>query len=91
LHDDELAAGLVTALLDAGISVPNDISVVGFDNIDASAHFRVPLSSIDVPVRKMVDVALGDICGERVLKGDLVMDGRLILRNSVTSPATANA
>lgn len=86
LHDDELAAGLVTALLDAGVSVPGDVSVIGFDNIDAAAHFRVPLSSIDVPVREMVDYALADVCGERPLKGDLVMDGRLILRDSVAAP-----
>lgn len=85
LHDDELAAGLVTALLDAGVSVPGDLSVVGFDNIDASAHFRIPLSTIEVPVRKMVDVAVSAVCGGETLKGegDVVMDGRLILRDSV--------
>ena len=89
LHDDELAAGLISALLDAGLSVPNDVSVVGFDNIDASAHFRIPLSTIEVPVRKMVDVAVSAVCGDESSKRDVVMDGRLVLRDSVAAPLAA--
>jgi LacI family transcriptional regulator len=84
LHDDELAAGVVTGLLAAGVSIPESVSVLGFDNIDAAAHFRVPLSSIEIPTRRMVDVAVSAVCGETPLRGDVVMPGRLIMRDSIS-------
>ncbi|MCK5845753.1 MAG: LacI family DNA-binding transcriptional regulator [Victivallales bacterium] len=84
LHDDELAAGVISALLDAGVSIPGDVSIFGFDNIEAAAHFRVPLSSIEVPTREMVSLTANAVCGEKKLNGDVVLPGRLIMRASIS-------
>ncbi|RFC64508.1 LacI family transcriptional regulator [Fulvimarina endophytica] len=43
---DEMAIGLVHGLAGAGIRVPHDISVVGFDNIEMSAYALPPLTTI---------------------------------------------
>jgi DNA-binding LacI/PurR family transcriptional regulator len=44
--NDQMALGLIHALSDAGRSVPDDVSVVGFDDIPESAHSLPPLTTI---------------------------------------------
>ncbi|HMO11679.1 MAG TPA: substrate-binding domain-containing protein [Actinotalea sp.] len=55
--NDQLALGLVHACTEAGVRVPQDVSVVGFDDVDGSAHFSPPLTT----VRQEFD-ALGRAC-----------------------------
>lgn len=43
---DEIAIGLISALAEAGIDVPGDMSVVGFDDIELARHYRPPLTTI---------------------------------------------
>lgn len=44
--NDQMAQGAIHALTDRGLRVPEDISIVGFDDIPESAHFRPPLTTI---------------------------------------------
>lgn len=44
--NDQMALGLLGALHDAGLSVPGDVSVVGFDDIPESAFFAPPLTTV---------------------------------------------
>ena len=44
--NDQLALGLLRAFAEAGVRVPDDISVVGFDDVDGSAHFFPPLTTV---------------------------------------------
>lgn len=74
--DDESAVGVLKALSSAGIKVPEDVSVVGFDD-DYTAHYlQVPLSTVRVPKQK-----LGEVAAEHVL--ELIEDGKF---HSVTLP-----
>ncbi|MER7001856.1 LacI family DNA-binding transcriptional regulator [Dactylosporangium sp. NPDC000555] len=43
---DALAQGVVSAAVDAGLSVPEDLSVVGFDDSPAAARMRPPLTTV---------------------------------------------
>lgn len=47
--DDTIVSGFVRALLEFGIRVPQDISVVGFNNRPSCELFSPPLTSVDVP------------------------------------------
>ena len=47
--NDELALGLLRAFAEAGVRVPDDVSVVGFDDIDGAAHFFPPLTTVRQP------------------------------------------
>lgn len=47
--NDLLGMGIVSALMDRGISVPHDIAVVGYDGIAPAAVARVPLTTIKQP------------------------------------------
>lgn len=46
---DKLALGVMREALRQGVRVPEELSIVGFDNISASATAPVPLSTVDVP------------------------------------------
>lgn len=54
---DSLAAGALDAFLELGTGVPEDISVVGFDNRHFSAHQRPPLTTVALPLQKMGELA----------------------------------
>jgi DNA-binding LacI/PurR family transcriptional regulator len=44
--NDQMALGLIHAFREAGLDVPGDVSVVGFDDIPESAHFWPPLTTV---------------------------------------------
>jgi DNA-binding LacI/PurR family transcriptional regulator len=55
--NDLLALGLLRAFAEAGLRVPGDVSVVGFDDVDGSAQFYPPLTTV-----RQEFAALGERC-----------------------------
>ncbi|MBE7698843.1 LacI family DNA-binding transcriptional regulator [Oerskovia sp. Sa1BUA8] len=47
--NDHLALGVLQAFWEAGVVVPRDVSVVGFDDVEGSAHFIPPLTTVRQP------------------------------------------
>ncbi len=91
--NDTAAMGAIRALKEAGLQVPGDVSVVGFDDV-ISAGFQVPsLTTVRQPMAKMGQVA-SKILLERIAQPDkpyvteVVMEPQLIIRES-TGPAKA--
>ena len=66
---DEMAIGAVSAIHEAGLSVPGDVSVVGFDDIESAALLRPPLTTI-----RQNKTALGRVAGESLVR--LIVDER---------------
>ena len=83
--NDQMALGLVHAFRDAGLDVPRDISVVGFDDIPEAAHYWPPLTSV-----RQDFTELGRQCVARLLgPGDvreLPLAPRLVVRGSTGPP-----
>ena len=52
-HNDISAAGALKALADARLRVPDDVAVIGFDDIPLAAHTNPPLSTVRQPMRGM--------------------------------------
>lgn len=52
-QNDYMAIGAINAIREKGLRVPEDIAVVGFDNIDACLYCTPPLSSIAPPFSQM--------------------------------------
>jgi DNA-binding LacI/PurR family transcriptional regulator len=69
--NDQMALGLVRALHEAGIEVPRDVSVAGFDDIPQAAYFWPPLTTVRQDFgelgRRQVAALLADRGGEAVL------------------------
>lgn len=86
--NDQLALGLLRAFAEAGVRVPADVSVVGFDDVDGSAHFFPPLTTVRQEFgalgRRCLEVLLAAIAGEAVESG-LIAPG-LVVRASSGPP-----
>jgi DNA-binding LacI/PurR family transcriptional regulator len=55
---DMVAIGVLRTLRAAGISVPADVSVVGFDNIPSAAHLDPPLTTVDHTIHEIGRLAV---------------------------------
>ena len=84
---DEIASILINKLKDLGYCVPEDISVVGFDNTSLAEFTAPKLTTIQVDVDSMTqtacDILIRMICGEQGIHGRKVISGHLIIRDSV--------
>lgn len=86
-HNDATAFGAVRAISEAGLAIPDDIAVVGFDNISYSAFLNPPLTTIDQKIdvvsEKLVDALLSNIENkEHESCSKTVIDPELIVRAS---------
>lgn len=61
--NDNIAAGAMKALIEKGYKVPQDISIVGFDNMPFCTYVEPPLSTVDVP-----KAYLGKVAVERLIQ-----------------------
>ncbi len=78
-YSDLIALGFEQALLDSGLQVPNDIAVMGFDDIDMAQYSSVPLTTIHQPAEKIGRVAV-EIIKKR-------LDGEAIPNRTVFKPS----
>jgi LacI family transcriptional regulator len=56
-YNDLVAIGLCRALAEVGLVVPDDVSVIGFDDVPLCQYVPVPLTSVRVPTFEMGEVA----------------------------------
>jgi LacI family transcriptional regulator len=56
-HNDISATGAMQALQDSGRRIPEDVAVVGFDDIPMAAHSTPPLTTVHQPMREMGEAA----------------------------------
>jgi DNA-binding LacI/PurR family transcriptional regulator len=88
LANDQMALGLLNALHGAGVSVPGDVSVVGFDDVPEAAYYTPPLTTVRQDFaelgRRGVQLVLARLRGED-FHAEPVMP-QLIVRGS-TAPA----
>ena len=57
-HNDLVAIGLFSGLRRAGLRVPEDMAVVGFDGIDEGQYLEKPLTTVVSPGTSLVEAAL---------------------------------
>jgi LacI family transcriptional regulator len=89
--NDISAIGAIRALKDAGLSVPLDVSVVGFDDIQSAAYSTPSLTTVRQPLTEMgkrgAQVLLERIANrENEFAAEIVMEPELVVRES-TGPA----
>lgn len=61
--NDDVALGVIAALIDHGIPVPQQVSVVGYDDIPSAQRFQVPLTTVAQPKRQMGHLAATVLLG----------------------------
>ncbi|MBB5696173.1 LacI family DNA-binding transcriptional regulator [Muricoccus pecuniae] len=88
--NDIMAMGLLDGLREAGLQVPQDISVVGFDDIPAAARACYGLTTVAQPMTMMLQRGLSLLTG-RIASGNLpdetvILRGQLVVRGSARRP-----
>jgi LacI family transcriptional regulator len=87
-----MALGVVEAARLHGLRVPQDLSVVGFDDTEAARVASPPLTAVAQPLRKMGAVALRTAlrlaAGEHVDSHHVELATELVVRDSTAPPQT---
>lgn len=83
---DSSALGLLQAADELGIRIPGDLSLVGFDNIPATALPRIELTTVEQPVRMIAERAV-EILLDKIEQGTpgyvrQILAPKLVLRSS---------
>ena len=88
-YDDLTALGALAAARSAGIDVPGDLSVTGFDDLFVASYTAPPLTTIRQPMKQMgrraAEILLSLLRGEAVKKS-VTLSGELVVRASTASP-----
>ncbi len=96
--NDMMAIGLIRGLQEAGLCIPQDISVTGFDDIDLAAYLTPPLTTYSQPryelgveaarlMLRLLSVKTGDALPE---PEHIYLRGRLVIRASTNQSSTSN-
>ena len=84
--NDTIAIGVMQCLNNKGIKVPDDISVIGFDDVQADLLLDPPLTTISVPKLDMgteaIQLLLGIINKENIKARKILVPVKLIIRES---------
>lgn len=88
--NDQMALGLLRAFHERGRSVPDDISVVGFDDLPDTNAYDPPLTTVHQDFaevgRRCVELVLQQIGARRSMPGRTLVASRLVVRKSTARP-----
>jgi LacI family transcriptional regulator len=88
--NDQTAIGVLYALAEHGISVPDDVAVTGFDDIPVARHLRPRLTTVRQPIQQLgataFELVYGLISGEQPAQREVVLPTTLIRRRSCGCP-----
>ena len=95
-YNDISAIGSIRAFQDAGLRVPEDISVVGFDDIRIAVHNNPSLTTVRQPLQKMGEIAartlLNRIEEHEEWVPEIAIEPEFVVRNSTArAPALAGS
>lgn len=92
-QNDEFALGIIDAVHEAGLSVPDDISVIGFDGTEEGEHSKPGLTTVAVPLEKIgataMELLLRQVREEHLDANVTTLPARLQIRQSTTAVKSA--
>lgn len=89
--NDMVAIGAMKALREEGLRVPEDISIVGFDDVELASYLDVPLTTVSQQQHEIGEIS-AKILIERIEKigadkpMQIVLKPKLVIRESCSSP-----
>jgi DNA-binding LacI/PurR family transcriptional regulator len=88
---DPMALGAIRAAKRAGLNVPRDLSVVGFDDSALMNSIDPPLTTVRQPIERMcrmiIELLVTQISGNGLPQGELLFEPELVVRGSTAPPA----
>ncbi len=97
-YNDATAIGAMRTACAAGLRIPDDMSIVGFDDIDLARYFEPPLTTVAQPKQQMGSLAVEMVLqlvsnvqqadqANQIEVKDCVLPSRLVVRESTAAPA----
>lgn len=88
--NDIWALGAMTAACEAGISVPDEMAITGFDNEPAGGYGAIPLTTVTHPIEEIVRCAVEELFHlirrkGRIVEKNVLIKGDLLVRKSCGS------
>jgi DNA-binding LacI/PurR family transcriptional regulator len=88
--NDMIALGVIQAIRESGLHCPNDVSVLGFDDLDFAAFSNPPLSSVFQPGYQLgataARILLDRVGGDKAGAKHVVLETQLKIRESIAAP-----
>ena len=88
--NDLMAVGVINSCNSAGIKIPDDLSIIGFDNTLLSSISNPKLTSVDLNIKKVAETAAREIISlsknNELSLEKVTFDSRLFLRDSCAIP-----
>ena len=85
--NDLMAFGLMAGFRDAGLAVPEDVSVIGIDNVFLSTHMHPAMTSVRLPVPEMAQVmverVMARLADPSIATQEFIFQPTLMARDSV--------
>ncbi len=89
--NDQLALAVYKSARELGLRIPDDLAVVGFDNLDFTMHLDVPLTTVEQPAQEMgyqaVEALVRRMNGAATTYQQIILPTRLIIRHSCGAEA----
>ncbi|MDO2948504.1 substrate-binding domain-containing protein [Aeromonas simiae] len=90
--NDMMAMGAISAATEAGLRIPEDLSIIGYDNVALAEYMSPPLTTINQPKEELGRLAvtrlLTRINGERPQETLITLEPNLVIRRSCSAPST---
>lgn len=90
--NDEMAIGAIKGFREKGLSVPNDMSITGFDDLEFSRYCEPSLTTVSQPAEmigiKSAELLFQLIDGESPSQTELVLPIEFVIRKSTAVPAS---
>lgn len=87
--NDEMAMGVINAVKSKGLRVPEDVSVIGFDDLKFSSIFEPTLTTISQPAYEIgehaMELLMKQINKEEGIQEQIILEDRLVVRTSCRS------
>jgi LacI family transcriptional regulator len=78
--NDLMAAGCLNSAQESGLKIPQDLSIIGFDNREIASYLAVPLTTIQLP-----NTEIGHESAKMLLS---LVEGHAVDQNSIILPCT---
>jgi DNA-binding LacI/PurR family transcriptional regulator len=86
IGSDLVAFGVLAAIRESDLRVPEDVAVVGFDDVPMAADVTPPLTTVHLPARLLgqtaAEILIKLIAGEEISPRTILLDTHLVIRQS---------
>jgi LacI family transcriptional regulator/LacI family repressor for deo operon, udp, cdd, tsx, nupC, and nupG len=90
-YNDLVALGLLRALRELNVRVPEDVSIIGFDDVHFCEYAQVPLTTMRVPTQDMGRSAVELLIRQLASEGNATLEHVILPTELVVRASTAPA